>query len=72
MEGESMRKKLASLTDDKAPVHNADTSGTVPRPSGPHHRIRCPSSNGMHAPFPWNPHPKTPARASLVRRRGKY
>ncbi|CAO0824208.1 hypothetical protein DFAR_490020 [Desulfarculales bacterium] len=53
----SMRKKLASLTDDKAPMaHNANTSGAVPRPPGPHHRIRWPFSNGTHGPFPWNQH----------------
>ncbi|CAO0824600.1 hypothetical protein DFAR_730001 [Desulfarculales bacterium] len=52
-----MRKKLPSLTGGKASVAYADTSGAVLQPSGPHHRIRWFSSNGMHDPLPWNPQP---------------
>ncbi|CAO0821075.1 hypothetical protein DFAR_200017 [Desulfarculales bacterium] len=47
-------KKLSPTT--RPLWHTADTSSVVPRPSGPHHRTRWPSSNGMHGPLHWNSH----------------
>ncbi|CAO0824143.1 hypothetical protein DFAR_430001 [Desulfarculales bacterium] len=56
LKGEPMKKSGQAWPATRLLWHNADTSGAVPRPSVPRHRIRWPSSKGMHAPLPCNPH----------------